>query len=64
MNEKHRKLNFPALMGFDKVNSNKLWEVRTDKSVLQHLVTVIQRLYLDTKISTNSKLSEAEKQHQ
>lgn len=47
----------------DKFNGNKLWKVTTDKGSLQHLMTVVQRLYLDRKLSTNSKLSEAEKQH-
>jgi hypothetical protein len=39
----------------DQVNRNKLWKVTlTDKGFLQHLMTVVQRLRLDTIISTNS----------
>lgn len=67
MNEKHRKLNFPAVPVFhkslDKVNRNKLGKVTSEKGFLQHLMTAVQRLQLDTRISTHSKLSEAEKQH-
>jgi hypothetical protein len=54
----------------DKVNRNKLWKVTTDKGILQHLMTVVQRLCLDTEYqqtvnclkqrnSTNKSRSEA-----
>jgi hypothetical protein len=34
----------------DKVDINKLWDIMVDRGYPQHLIRVIQRLYVNTKI--------------
>jgi len=58
--EKHREFNIPTYIAFidfkkafDSVDRDKLWTIMLSKGIPTHLITVIQRMYMENIIRVN-----------
>ena len=52
--EKHREFNIPTCIAFidfkkafDSVDRGKLWTIMSSKGIPAHLITIIQKIYLE-----------------
>ena len=59
--EKHREFNIPTYIafidfkkGFDSVGRDKLWTIMSSKGILTHLITIIQKIYMENIIRINA----------
>jgi len=59
--EKHREFNIPAYIAFigfkkvlDSVDRNKLWTIMLSKGIPTHLITIIQKIYMENIIRVNA----------
>ena len=60
--EKHREFNLPTYIAFidykkafDSVDRDKLWNIMASKEIPPHLITIIQRIYMDNTIQINTR---------
>jgi len=59
--EKHREFNISKYMAFidfkktfDSVDRDKLWSIMSSKGIPTHLITIIQKIYMENIIRVNS----------
>jgi len=61
MTEKHREFNIPTYIAFthfkkafDSVDRDKLWTIMLNKGIPTHLITIIQKIYMENIIRVNA----------